>query len=417
MTVTPTLREDAPDQKKKKIWIQCFNYFPYDLGGSERSARELAVGLRDRGHEVEVLLSDGSRPYPDEVDGIALHPVEGLRIGKSPLWPERRFLDRMAWNLRSEVDPVLMARLIAALRAGRPDCIVMNNPAGHGSALMLAARLTGIPVLPVIRDYGWFCAFGVMFRDGRNCGDPCGKCQAFSLFRRQLLRGQRCIAISGFVADLVTRFVPQARVEIIPNSVNEAFFVTPQRPRTRQGGLHFGYLGRLHPTKGVDELVAGWIASGAQAQGHRLRLAGSNQGVKLPTQAEVQGIDLLGQQPAIPFLDDLDVLLIPSLWGEPFGRTVIEGLARGAYVVGAPNGAIPSLVPDGFGEILPEVSARAIAAVIARLARDPAPITALRARDRRAVLESYHSAHMLARYEAVIAALVDAVSERSLTGR
>jgi len=316
--------------------------------------------------------------------------------------------------MRSEVDPLLLARLVRELRKRRPDCILINNPAGHGSALMLAARVVGVPIVPVIRDYGWFCAFGVMFQNGQNCSNLCTKCRVFSIARRKLLQGNRCIAISDFVADLVRRFVPTARVDVIHNSVSDNFFSTPIASRDSKRPLRFGYLGRLHPTKGVEQLIDGWIASSAYAEGHRLQLAGDNQGMDFPPNLDELGIDIVGPQPAIHFLDGIDVLVIPSLWGEPFGRTVIEGIARGLYIVGAPNGAIPTLIPAKHGEILPEVTKGAIAAAVQRLIRDPAPVTALRDLNRTEIMAPFRQAAMIDRYEKIIAQVVSDASPKKL---
>jgi glycosyltransferase involved in cell wall biosynthesis len=383
-----------------KILIQSFNYHPHELGGSERSARDLARGLAGRGHDVGVLLSDASKPYPPEVDGLAVHPVDGLKLGLSPLWEGRNFRQRMLWNLRSEIDPVLLGRLTRFLRREKPDVVLINNPAGHGSALMLAARRAGVPILPVIRDYGWFCAFGVMTRDGRNCTELCGACSRFSTLRRRLMRGQPVIAISGFVADLVGRVAPEARVEVIHNSVPDAVVDTPKANAVTEGpGLRFGYLGRLHPTKGVVELLEGWQAARPWEQGHRLRLAGDNQGLTLPENAAEIGIDILGRQEPIAFLDTLDALFVPSMWNEPFGRSVIEGLARGLYVIGSPNGAGPRLIPEGAGEVLPAITGDAVAEVLGRLVADPAPILAMRGKDRAGLVAEFRQQPMLDRYE------------------
>lgn len=167
-----------------KVTIQCFNLAPHDLGGSERSARELANGLNVRGHDVRFVVSDGSKPYPPKLDDMPIDIVAGLPIGKSPLWGARRFLSRVLWSLRSEVDPVLFVKSLVYLRRHRPDVILMNNPAGYGSALMAAAQWLGIACIPIFRDYGWFCAFGIMMRGGGKiatgyvAGAVCSRCAA-----------------------------------------------------------------------------------------------------------------------------------------------------------------------------------------------------------------------------------------------
>jgi glycosyltransferase involved in cell wall biosynthesis len=50
--------------------------------------------------------------------------------------------------------------------------------------------------------------------------------------------------------------------------------------------------------------------------------------------------------PAI-FYPAIDVLVVPSLWDEPFGRVCIEAFANGVPVVAARSGALPEIVEVG----------------------------------------------------------------------
>lgn len=391
-----------------KIIVQSFNYFPHELGGSERSARDLSRGLSGLGHEVRVLLSDGSKPYPPTVDGLPVDILEGLPIGRSPLHPERSLAARIAWNLRSEMDPMLLARAVAYLRRENPDAVLMNNPAGHGSALLAACRLTGVAVLPVIRDYGWFCAYGVMMRQNETCIGLCTACKVISAPRRGLLlRLPKVIAISHYVANLSREVLGVENAQVIYNAVPEVFLNTPlPKPRSRDAPLTFGYLGRLHPSKGVNELIAAWCGAGLHTEGHRLLLAGDNMGVQIPAEAKALGIHALGRQEAIPFLDQLDVVFLPALWAEPFGRSVVEALARGLFVVGSPNGGIPELIPADRGIIPAHINSMTLMAILRELAADPSRPRRTRLSDPTPDLAQFRSAPMIKSYAALLKELV-----------
>jgi glycosyltransferase involved in cell wall biosynthesis len=39
-----------------------------------------------------------------------------------------------------------------------------------------------------------------------------------------------------------------------------------------------------------------------------------------------------------------DILVVPSLWYEPFGRVVLEGAYNGCYVIGSDRGGIPEVI-------------------------------------------------------------------------
>jgi glycosyltransferase involved in cell wall biosynthesis len=44
------------------------------------------------------------------------------------------------------------------------------------------------------------------------------------------------------------------------------------------------------------------------------------------------------------FLSDIDILVVPSLWEEPFGRTVAESLRSGVPVLASDRGGVPEIV-------------------------------------------------------------------------
>jgi glycosyltransferase involved in cell wall biosynthesis len=50
-------------------------------------------------------------------------------------------------------------------------------------------------------------------------------------------------------------------------------------------------------------------------------------------------------------LSSAEMLVVPSLWPEPFGRVAVEGMAAGIPVIASPLGGLPEVVGEG-GHIL-----------------------------------------------------------------
>ena len=75
----------------------------------------------------------------------------------------------------------------------------------------------------------------------------------------------------------------------------------------------------------------------------------------------------------LPYLADLDLLAVPSLYPDPFPRSVIEAMALGVPVVASNIGGIPEALRDGReGFLVPPGNAAALAARVALLATQPA---------------------------------------------
>jgi glycosyltransferase involved in cell wall biosynthesis len=67
-----------------------------------------------------------------------------------------------------------------------------------------------------------------------------------------------------------------------------------------------------------------------------------------------------------------DVLLIPSVWPEPFSRMVLEGMAAGLAVIATPTGGTTEVVRDGEnGLLFAPGDSDALARQIARLGDEP----------------------------------------------
>jgi len=121
------------------------------------------------------------------------------------------------------------------------------------------------------------------------------------------------------------------------------------------------YAGRFHPVKGVDTLLAAVASLRRQQIKCELLLAGSSEIIpangnyiaELREQAGSLGIAesvrWLGHRSDIPDLFAAsDVVVLPSLWSEPFGRTVIESMACGTPAAASRTGGIVEILTGEF---------------------------------------------------------------------
>ena len=193
------------------------------------------------------------------------------------------------------------------------------------------------------------------------------------LFGEAARAAERIFAISEFVADEARQAIG-ATVEVIGGAVDSNLFFRSE-PRSLSP-RRLVYVGRLVTEKGI------WILLDAMARGKsatELWLVGEG-----PLRGEIEqflsgapehcAIKALGyvpQEVLRELLVECAAMVVPSIWEEPLGFVVLEGLACGLPVIATAVGGIPEMIQDGKNGLLVRPNdARALAEAIDRLLGD-----------------------------------------------
>ena len=106
----------------------------------------------------------------------------------------------------------------------------------------------------------------------------------------------------------------------------------PLLPRNNRNGLPdtIGFLGRLTEAKGLETLL-----SAMQTTSQRLLVAGDGEKayVRSLHRSASSNVDWLGWVDPGRLFQQIDVLVVPSVWHEPFGLVVVEAARAGVPVV------------------------------------------------------------------------------------
>lgn len=357
------------------------DWFPPRLGGIESQLRQLADGLAARGHDVEVVTTT---PGP-QVAGA-------FRV--------RRLAVRTLPGTGVAIAPALVAELRQALQG--VDVVHAHasvvSPVGYAAAAV--SRATGTPVV---------LTFHSVLRVKRAA-----LAVANALFR---LDRSRVVwtAVSELVAGQLRRALPHAKVTILPNGLDLAFWRRAldedARPASaRNFPVTLVTAMRLHRKKRPAALLRAFASASNRGAVARLVVAGT--GPQMPTLRR-QVARLFGHESgAVAFLpwQDADALrrlyarsdafVLPSR-DESFGLAALEARAAGLPVIAMRDAGCAEFLRHGENALLCDDD-RGLRLAIRRVIEDHDLRRRLAARD--LGLERYDWSVVLAAHEAAYAA-------------
>lgn len=334
-----------------RVMYVCNLFPPIVSGGAEISTATLARAVATRGVDVRVFTL---RPDESHEEVIKEGSIEIYRLTSNlPYWPfekaERPFFKKLKFQLLDNNNRVAALTFERELRKFRPDLVSTHALSGISAAVWLVARRHGAALIHTTHDYNIICPRSTMYRRSQTCIRQCLECAVLTFPRRLASRAvNTVVANSDYVRERHREagYFPSAEWHVIPPILRDDVKAeSHSRPReSRQ--LVFGYLGRVVPEKGVHVLIE------ALSQANfdwRLIVAGVGPDHYLADlkRRSAGRVDFRGWTAPKNFFDAIDVLVLPSLWPEPAGRTILEAYQHQIPVVVTNQGGMPELVVPG----------------------------------------------------------------------
>ncbi len=320
---------------------------PSAVGGAQRSVESLAKSHAAGGNEVAVIcIHDESedaerREYPFPVAYVPISPVS--RALRKPRL--NRVVSAVSYLYEGNIRRC-HSQISRVIDQFRPDVINTHILTGIPETVWELGLERRIPLVHTIRDYFITCARSSMFKGGQLCGTPCAECRVVTMRRRKLVRKVGgVVGISERLIDIHrgnSIFGDGQLLRVIPNSIDFGSHGVGAGPKS---SFVVGYLGRIVKTKGVEQLIRAFAA--AQLPNSRLMIAGDGVAGYVQSLKELgrsSDIEFPGRVDAQTFYGQCDVIAIPSLWEEPFGRVVAEALLMGVPVICSDRGAFPEIL-------------------------------------------------------------------------
>jgi glycosyltransferase involved in cell wall biosynthesis len=321
-----------------------------DVGGAERALVAAAVGLRRRGHIVDIACSRGGMLTAAAAEGD---------VGVLPAG------DRL---VKRRVDARFVSHVRAVLASGRYDVVNTHMYASTAAAVLAEP---GIPVIATEHSEASWRSQRAR-RTARRVLYP--RCAAF-------------VAVSEGIRDRLVTVdeVAPERVQVIPNSLPPMLDFAPGAPLRAGPGPLVGVVARLVPEKGVEVLLRAVAVMRGAVPGLRVAVVGD--GPERPALERLtRALGLAGvvtftglRADAPALIGDLDVLVVPSR-SEGTPLVVLEAMSAQVPLLASAVGGIPEMVEHEKEALLvPPGDVVALARGVARVLTEPAMGAALAA--------------------------------------
>jgi glycosyltransferase involved in cell wall biosynthesis len=322
-----------------------FIHNQYRQHGGEDVALELETNLlKERGHDIEVLLFSNETPS-----------------GSAGVWS----------GINAVYNKGAAKKVRQAIQQFKPDIIHVHNWFFTASpSVFYAAKKERVPVIMTIHNYRFICANALLLRNDR----PCELCVdktwpihgiRYKCYRNSASQSALVTAITSIHKSLHTWqrkvdnyivLTPFAKSRLVGSS----FKVNPERmivkpnfiPDPGQGNLpredFFLFAGRLSASKGVHILLQAFARLSS-----RLIIVGEGpeKDMLLQPYASASNITFAGKRSRNELLDMMKrckAVIFPSLWYEGLPFVILEAFATGTPIIASRLGTMAEVITHGF---------------------------------------------------------------------
>ncbi|HWZ29972.1 MAG TPA: glycosyltransferase family 4 protein [Bryobacteraceae bacterium] len=365
----------------------------------------LATELMKQGHDVTLMplytptLTDEANVSNDKIffGGISVYLEQNWSLFRNTPWLLDRLWDsklalKAAAKRTIPVDPHFLGamtvsmlevengrlkkelgKMLAWLKTEpRPDVINLPYTLLIGLAAPMKKALDA-PVCCTLQGED-------LFLEGLN--EPY-RSKSLDLIRRNIPHVDCFLAVSDYYAEFMCRYlgIPEHKMEVARLGVNTDGYRTAL-PAPTAGKTRIGYFARIAPEKGLHVLAEAYRivrreepdctleAAGYIAHEHRAYLEGiERQMEQWDVPFHYHGV--LDRAQKIAFLEKLDILSVPTVYADPKGIFVLEGMAAGVPFVQPHHGTFREMAErTGAGLLCEPENPQDLAATLLRLIRD-----------------------------------------------
>ncbi|SEK77406.1 Glycosyltransferase involved in cell wall bisynthesis [Aquimarina amphilecti] len=330
-----------------KVLIVNTLYEPYKVGGAEISVQSIAEGMVKNGIEVAVLTL-GEKTEKTIINNVLVYRLKIENL----FWPFNEInyskIKKLKWHFSDIHNKKYDKNIDKIIDEFCPNVIHTNNLTGFSVAIWDIAKRRQIKIIHTLRDYYLQCPKTNKFKND-NCEKQCAECLFFSIMKKaksQLV--DSVVGISNFILEdhIDKGYFKYALKKVIYNGFDTKKEILSNSDFEKHTFLKFGFIGQINKAKGIEVLIRS-LEELKDYDNWKLFIAGNvDPSYKdyLLSFLPDEKVEFMGYMKQDTFFDIINVLIVPSLWEEPFGRVVLEGLLSNVPVLGSKKGGIKEIL-------------------------------------------------------------------------
>lgn len=320
-------------------------YYPNMIGGTENSVKLLAERLVKEGHSVAVMTVDGSSKAKNKeiINGVYVFRYKEHWYKPADLF-SLSTLDRIINRYYDLFNTEISSYLSDIIDVFKPDVVHTNNLYGFSTEVWRCIKLKRLPIVHTLRDYALL--------KGSD------KSRLLSNVALKIIRNNEKYVdvvtapsrktLNAYIDD---NHFNSSKAFVVVNAVEldlqETIEIIEDKRKRTSSIVEFLFVGMLVEIKGIKNLLDAFT----KIDNNDIKLHICGEGELESKVIEACNHDdrivyhgKLSKSRLAEIYKKVDVLIVPSVWEEPFGRVVIEGNQFGLPTIGSNKGGIAEIL-------------------------------------------------------------------------
>lgn len=319
-----------------RILLNNIYYYPNLAGGAEISVLKLAEGLAlNKSNDVFVLTSSDTNEHIEE-------RINNVTVFRLPLSGDKG--SRLQRRVNRVFDFTDYRIIFDTIRKIQPDVVHTNNLRTFSVAIWKAANKLGIPIVHTLRDYVMIDIYRyniekIIIKHYSNLVSAITAPSNFTL---------NLHLEKGLFSRAKNKIAIYNAIDFDIAEIMSLYQRKNQQNMNRNRPFRLAYIGRFSEEKGVNWLIQVFAKNMSNKELHLFgsgTLKPETRDIIEKTTSIIEHGKLTEEQ-LNKSLEDIDIVVVPSLWEEPFGRVILDAYKNCIPVIVTNRGGMPEIVSN-----------------------------------------------------------------------